>query len=285
MSTGEAQETRTPQTREKPRGTLTALTLHTLRLQRRSVLVWGLVLGAFSLLALAAFPSLQDQPQVNELIESYPPELRELFGIGPGTDLTTVEGFLHSQVFAFIAPLALAFFPILAAAGAIAGAEERGTLDVLLGNPVHRWQLVAGSSAATAVSLLGILAVLWLLTWVPAVLLGIDLAPGTAAEAVLNLWPLCVFFGGLAMLCSAVFHRRALAVAVPGGVLVAMYFVDSLGSLVEALESVQPLSVFYHYGPAIEDGIDPASFAGVSGVAVILVVLAAMVFSRRDIYT
>ncbi|MBA2443120.1 MAG: ABC transporter permease subunit [Rubrobacter sp.] len=284
MSTGQT-EPRTRRTREKPRGTLAALTLHTLRLQRRSVLIWGSVLGAFSLLALVAFPAFQDQPQINELVESYPPELRELFGIGSGTDLTTIEGFLQSQVFAFIAPLALSFFPILAAAGAIAGAEERGTLDVLLGNPVPRWQLVAASSAATAVSLLGILAVLWLLTWVPAVLLDIDLAPGTAAGAVLNLWPLCLFFGGLAMLCSAVFHRRVLAVAIPGAVLVAMYFVDSLGSLVEAFESVQPLSVFYHYGSAIEDGIDPASFAGVSGAAVVLVALAALVFSRRDIYT
>ncbi len=44
-----------------------------------------------------------------------------------------------------LAPLALAFFPILASAGAIAGAEERGTIDVLLGNPIRRWHLVVGS--------------------------------------------------------------------------------------------------------------------------------------------
>jgi ABC-2 type transport system permease protein len=201
-----------------------------------------------------------------------------------GTDLSTIEGFLASQLFSFLFPLSLAFFPILASAGAIAGAEERGTIDVLLGNPIPRWQLVVGNFAATAVSLLGIAAILGLFTWVPAVLLDVDLALERTAEAVLNLWPLCILFGGLAMLCSAVFHRRVLAIAVPGAVLVATYFVDALGNLVEKLEDVQPYSVFHHYGSAIEDGIDWADFGGISLAALVLVLLAVLVFQRRDIY-
>jgi hypothetical protein len=54
---------------------------------------------------------------LNDLVESYPPEMRELFGIGEGTDLTKIEDFLAAQTFNFLAPLALAFFPILASAG------------------------------------------------------------------------------------------------------------------------------------------------------------------------
>jgi ABC-2 type transport system permease protein len=126
---------------------------------------------------------------------------------------------------------------------------------------------------------------LGLFTWVPAVLLDVDLSVKRTAEAVLNLWPLCIFFGGLAVLCSAVFHRRVLAVAVPGAALVATYFVDALGNLVEKLEDAQPFSVFYHYGSAIEDGIDWADFSGISLAALVLVLLAVLVFQRRDIYT
>jgi ABC-2 type transport system permease protein len=79
----------------------------------------------------------------------------DAFGI---KDLGDVENYLNSQVF-LLAPLALAFFLILAAGGAIAGAEERGTIDVLLGPPIPRWQLVVGSFAATALSLLVILTI------------------------------------------------------------------------------------------------------------------------------
>jgi ABC-2 type transport system permease protein len=272
--------------RRRSRVTLFALILHTMRLQLRSVIIWGVALGLLSLVTVAFFPSLEDQgEQLNELIKNYPPEMRELFGMSEGTDLTTIEGFLASQVFSFMTPLALSFFPILASAGAIAGAEERGTIDVLLGNPIPRWQLVVGNFVATAISLLGIVAILGLFTWIPAVLLDIDLSLEEMAEAVLNLWPLCIFFGGLAMLCSALFHRRVLAIAIPGAVLVAMYFANALGNVVEDLEDAQPFSAFYYYGSAVEDGIDWGDFGGLTLAALLLVLLAVLAFRRRDIYT
>ena len=87
------------------------------------------------------------------------------------------------------------------------------------------------------------------------------------------------------MLCSALFHRRVLAIAIPGAVLVAMYFVNALGNSVEELEDAQPFTVFYHYGSAIEDGIDWVAFGGVALCAFILVLLAVLAFQRRDIYT
>ena len=122
-------------------------------------------------------------------------------------------------------------------------------------------------------------------TWVPAVLLDVDLSLRTTAEAILNLWPLCIFFGGLAMLCSAVFHRRIFAIAIPGAVLVAMYFVNALGNLVEELEDAQQFTVFHDCGSAIEDGIDWTNFGSTSLAAFVLVVLAILAFRRRDTYT
>jgi ABC-2 type transport system permease protein len=87
------------------------------------------------------------------------------------------------------------------------------------------------------------------------------------------------------MLCSAFFHRRVLAIAIPGFVLVATYFINALGESVEDLEDVQPLTVFHYYGSAIEDGIDWSNFGGVTLAALVLVLLAALAFGRRDIYT
>lgn len=274
-----------PRAEHRAHGTLVPLVAHVLRLQLRSVILWGVALGLLSALTVASFPPFSEGNQLNEMIQNYPPEMRELFGIKEGTDLSTIEGFLASELFSFLVPLALAFFPILASAAAISGAEERGTIDVLLGNPLPRWQIVVGNFVATALSLLGVLAILGLFIWVPALLLDVDLPLREAAEGVLNLWPLCLFFGGLAMLCSAVFHRRALAIAIPGAVLVGMYFLNALGDLVKEIEDLRPLSVFYHYGSAIENGIEWASFGGISLAALVLVFLAALLFGRRDIYT
>ena len=268
--------------RAAPLATLPALILHTTRLRARGVLIWGAALGLYSAALVASFTTFSGSAeQMNQLLEAYPKGMLEAFGI---TDLADVENYMNSQVF-LLAPLALAFFPILAAAGTIAGAEERGTIDVLLGNPIPRWQLVVGSFASVALSLLAILAIVGALTQITAALMDVDLAPESTAAAVLNMWPLCLLFGAVAMLCSAVFHHRAIAIAVPAFLLFAMYLLDTLGRVSEDLEDLQPLSAFYYYGSAIEDGIDWTNFAGLTLAALALVLLAVLAFRRRDIYT
>lgn len=268
--------------KKAPRGTLPAFVMHNLRLQTRGVLIWGLALGAYSAAIVASFTTFAgDADQLNQLLDAYPQGMLDAFGI---TDLGDVENYMSSQVF-LLAPLALAFFTILALAGALAGAEERGTIDVLLGNPIPRWQLVVGSFVSTALSLLGIVAILGAITWGTAVIFDVDLSLEASARAALNLWPICLLFGGLALLCSALFHRRALAIALPAGVLFAMYLMDTLGRVSKDLEDLRPYSAFYYYGSAIEDGIDWPSFGGLTLAAFVLMLLAVIVFRRRDIYT
>ena len=67
---------------------------------------------------------------------------------------------------------------------------------------------------------------------------------------------MCIFFGGLALLLSAVLHRRFLALAVPVALLIVMYFVDGLADSVGLFDAIRPLSAFNYYGSAIQDGLD-----------------------------
>lgn len=289
MSVGQTQQQKgTTYRRVKSPGglmKLLALTGHSVSLRARGTLIWGLALGALGGLYVAIYPVFADQPGVEQMINSMPQGMKDIFGFGESTGFESVEAFLATEMLNFIVPLALSFFPILVASSALAGAEEEGTIDVLLANPLPRWQLVAGRFLAAAILLLGIVAIMGLLTWIAALAADVDLSIGSAAAASLNLWPLCLFFGGLAMLCSAIFHRRLLAVAIPVALLVAMYFVDGLANSVEFLEDIQPLSAFYYYGSAIQEGIDWTNFAGLTAVTLVLVLLATVIFRRRDIYT
>ena len=264
------------------RGTLVALVSHTVRMQLRSVLIWGTALGLYSAAMVASFTALEGSAeQLNQLMEAYPKGMLEAFGV---TDLGDPANYLHSQFFG-LAPLALSFFTILALAGALAGAEERGTIDVLLGNPLPRWQLVVGNFLATALSLIGVCALVGLLIWGTAVLVDVELSLREIMDGILNLWPICIVFGALALLCSALFHRRALAVSIPAFLLFGTYLIDTVGRASEDLEDWRPASVFYYYGSAIENGIDWAHFGGITIIALALVLLAALAFRRRDIYT
>ncbi|CAN5750305.1 N/A [soil metagenome] len=263
-------------------GTLFALVSHTVRMQLRGVIIWGAALGLYSAAMVASFTAIEGSAdQLNQLMDAYPKGMLEAFGV---TDLGDPANYLHSQVFG-LAPLALSFFPILALANAIAGAEERGTIDVLLGNPLPRWQLVAGNVIAVSISLLEICAVVGLLTWGTAALVDVDLSLREVADAVLNLWPICIVFGTVALLCSALFHRRGLAIAVPAFLLFGTYLIDTIGRASEDLEDWRPVSVFYYYGSAIENGIDWTHFGSITLIALALSLLAALVFKQRDIYT
>ncbi len=268
------------------RHTLLPLILHTMRVQSRSALVWGVYLAALGILYIAIYPSLADQQeQLNGLINKLPGTMRNLFGFGTNAGFGSIEALLSTELLNFIAPLALSFFPILASSAAIAGAEEDGKIDMLMSNPISRWQLVVGSFGATAASLLGILVIMGLLMWLAALVVNVELPASAVANALLNLWPLCILFGGLAMLCSALFRRRITAIAVPGVVLVFMYVLNALGNSVKEIESLRHLSAFYYYGSAIEHGIDWSNFIGVTVAALVLVLLAVISFQRRDIYT
>ena len=250
---------------------LLALTGQDMGLRARAALIWGTILGALGLMFVAIFPSFANNPQIAELYGSMPQPLLDIIGFGEDT-FSSIEGLLEGYMLGFMVALAVSVFTILVASSALAGAEEEGTIDVLMGNPLSRWQLVVSRFLSAAVLLLGIVAIMGLITWISSLLIpDVDLSFGAMAAGSLNLWPLALFFGGIALLCSAIFHRRLFTVAIPLALLVVMYFVDGLASSVELFDTIQPLSAFYYYGSAIQDGIDWANFAGLTAATLVLV--------------
>lgn len=266
-------------------GTLLALSLYLMRGQVRTALLWGLALGSLSLLTVIMFPTISEGMDLSAYLDNLPREMIALFGLEAGDSLNTPEGWLATQIFNMWAPLALTFYPILLGAHAVAGAEDRGRLDMLLSNPLPRWQLVISTFVTMLFGLLLSLFVLGLLTWLPAVLLAVDLAAAAVAAAAFNLLPLGLFFGSLALLLSALVRRVLLAVALPAALLVVMYFLNALAAFTEGLEPLRPLSLFHYYGSAIEEGIRWPSFGFILLLALALALLAVAAFNRRDIYT
>lgn len=84
--------------------------------------------------------------------------------------------------------------------------------------------------------------------------------------------------------CSPVCGRSVTGAV--AGVLISMYVIDVIdliGRLDHGLSGVRYVSVFKYYGNAIEDGIDPLAFVGVTVAAVLLAVLGAWLFKCRDL--
>jgi Putative exporter of polyketide antibiotics len=262
-------------------GRLWVLTRQILAEQRRNVLIWGVFMGLLGLMYVALYPSFKDT--LNEALKDFPEAYLKMLGISAG--ISGAAGFLNMEMFNLLAPLALPFFTILMGARAVAGTEERKTLDLLLSNPVPRWQLVVSRYLAMASGLAVVLLMLAVLTWVAAPVMGVELSLWAVVRGAANLWPFCLFFGALALLCSSLVRRGAAASGIAAGVLIAMYVLNAVASAVDSVKEVRRASLFYYYGSAILEGIDWVNFIVILLLSMGLTALAVLAFNRRDIYT
>lgn len=246
--------------------------------RRRSILAWGLPLGLMSAFIVAIFPSVEDS--ISKVVSKYPSGLKEAFGIG---QLSNVEQYLHAEMLSLIVPLALGYLAVRAVASGLAGAAESGRLDVLLSAPVSRGRICAAGFLATGIELAAVLAVSWAVTMVGSVLSGAGLAAGPAAAGFAGVWPLALLFAGLGIVVCGWTLRTTIVTGAVAGVLVSMYVIDLIGKLDPTLSGVRYVSVFKYYGNAIEDGIEPLAFVGVTAAAALLAGVGGWLFDRRDI--
>jgi ABC-2 type transport system permease protein len=246
--------------------------------RRRSVWAWGIPLGLMSAFIVAIFPSVEDS--ISKAVQGYPQGLKEAFGIG---ELSNVEQYLQAEMLSLIVPLALGYLAVRAIASGLTGAAESGRLDVLLSAPVSRTRLVLAGFLATAVELAAVLLVTALLTGLGSILAGAGLDAGAAAAGFANVWPLALLFAGCGAVAAGFSPRTSVVTGSVAGVLVAMYVIDLVGRLDPDLDGLRYLSVFKYYGNAIEDGIEPLAFAGVTLGACLLAALGAWLFERRDL--
>jgi ABC-2 type transport system permease protein len=246
--------------------------------RRRSVAIWGGSLGALGAFMAAIYPTIQSS--IEQVAKSYPAGLKEAFGVQA---MNTVEGYVHAELFSLIVPLAVGYYAVRAVATPIVGAEERGHLDTILSLPLPRIVLVAGSCVVAALSCAAILALLGIATFVVGRLAGTDISLGLVAAGVAGVLPLALFAGGLAALASGGLRSLLSASGVAMGTLVAMYALDLAGRLAHALDPLRYISAFRYYGAPMQDGIDPASFIGLAAASVLLMILGALLFERRDV--
>ena len=245
--------------------------------RRRAILVWGLSLGSLSEFMAAIYPSIRDS--IDQIAKNYPGGLKEAFGVQA---MNTVEGYIHAEMFSLIVPLAMGCFAIRVVSGAIVGAEERGYLDTILSLPVSGTVLIAGSYLVAAVACLMIMAVTGAMTFIVGRVAGTGISLGLVTAGVLGVWPLAMFFGGVAALASGVSQSARAVTGLAVGLLVAMYALDVAGRLASGLDPIRWISACY-YGAPMRDGIDPASFIGLTAVGTLLLITGARLLERRDV--
>ena len=259
--------------------------LKTLRDARRSLAWWSVGLAGMAALILAVYPTVRDNPDLNEMVQEYPEALKAFIAFGGDVDYVSAAGYLGSELFSFMVPLLLVVAAIGAGGRAIAGEEERGTLDLLLANPISRRRVAGDKLAALLVELSLLALVLWLALLVGVAAVGMKISGLHLAAATTSGAMLAFVFGVIALFVGAATGRHGIATGVAAAAAVAAYLLNSLASLVGFLEPFRTASPFYHYAASdpLRHGLGPTHVGFLVTVAAAAALAAVLVFERRNL--
>ena len=254
---------------------------HTLRRLRGQILGWGIGLALYGLMMGAMYDTVNNIEGMEELLASYPQELWAFFG--DMMNLNTPEGYFGTYFSSYI-PLIVGIFAAGAAAGLLAGDEERGTLDLTLSYPVSRTGVFLGRWLAFAVALALILFIAYLGWAVTLPMNSMDVTARALLLPFVPMWALLLLFGALSLLLSLVLPSARMASMTTGGLLVANFLLAGLANLNEDLQPVMDVTPFaYLQGGDSLGGLNWTWIAGLVGAALLLSALAWLLFRRRDI--
>ena len=259
--------------------------LKSLRDERWPMVWWSAGLGLFAAMMIAFFPSIRGNDDFNVMLESYPENLKALFGLSELTDITSAVGFFNAELFAFMAPLLFVIHGVVLGSGAIAGEEGRGSLEILLTEPIARGKLVVQKAAAMIANAISLGLVLWIVLVIGTLIIDIDLKVLHLAAITFSTVLLGVTFGALAFAAGCFTGSRGTSVAIVAAVAVGTYLLNAASGFVSYMEAAKWLSPFFYYNAAnpLANGLNPAHAAVLLATIAILLGAGYFGFTRRDL--
>lgn len=259
-----------------------SILLKTLRDMQGQTLAWCLGMIAISAANVLLYPTVQSFPGLISFLENMPPAFKAM--VGDVRAMAQLEGFLRVKVFDAL-PLLLSIFVISQGSSLIAGEIEGKSLDLLLARPVARWRVVMAKFGALLLASLAIVLATALGLAICVQIIKADVTTAYLVKSSLNSLPLSWFFGALALLGSCLLARARQAALIAGGVVIASYVFETLRLLSPSIRHLDELSLFAQQkaGLTLDGAVHGGPIALQLGLMLLLVVLAMVVFQRKDL--
>lgn len=256
--------------------------------RRRSLLWWSVAFVSFIEINVVFYPSVKGQDDFNQMMEEIPESLRVLTGITEDMSITSPVGYLQSQLFALFFPLLLLIFGVGLGANVLAGAEQAGTLEFLLTQPVSRREVAVARVGALMILMIVLTLVGTLSLVVTNPLVGLD-----AGIPYVNLVAACVeglllalVFAALAFAVGAASGRKAEAIAAASAAAAVAFLLNGFGDLIDLLGTLRVASPWHWYvgSDPLTNGFTLFSTVPPLATTAVLVAFGVWAFERRDLH-
>jgi ABC-2 type transport system permease protein len=257
--------------------------MKTLHEKRWWMVFWSLGVIGMSLLMMSFYHSFSGG-QFDEALKNLPKSFQGI--IGNMASLKTVPGYVSQEVFALRVPLLTLIMGIILYTGVLAGDENEGTLQSLLAQPVSRLRVFLEKLLAAMVVSFIICGAAFIGVWIGLLLIHEQMSLLRLFQAVVGAWLLVFMFGSLGFAIGAITGKRGIAGSVTGLLTFGSYLLSSFAPSVALIEKIDKYFPFHYYNnPAIAvNGLKGSNVLLMVSVSGLLLIIAAVIFTKRDIY-
>ena len=256
-----------------------------LKANLKSLLIWAGVVIAFMFMGMTEFQAYQGNPEMLEILDSFPPALMDAMQMN-AFNLTTITGF-YGYMASFFA-LMLAVSAVMLGSDIISKEERDKTVEFSLTLPITREKLITRKIFAAVVYCI----VLNLITWGGAVVTTAKYNPDSQFYEFLSLSMMTIFIIQMIFLTVGVFlgcvmkhHKRAGSTAI--GVLLGTYFLSIIVGLSDKLDWLKHFSPFTYFNPADllhKSEINMNNVFLSLSIIIVFLVGGYVTYSKRDLY-
>lgn len=260
------------------------LFLHELKSRRTAILGWGIGAAAFGMLYMMLYPSVSEQ--ISDFAEILELPIYQVMGV---SDMVSFEGYAASTFLNFM-PLIVSIYALMTGTGALAGEEDKGTLENLASLPLARWVIVLAKAlamiaAAFLIILIAAVGGLISLAYVQSQV-QVDISYLDMLLVTYSTWPIITLFMMSSLFFGAFFPTRATAGMAATLFLLISYFGNNMFNLLEQLQDWRVLFPFYYYNSSAEvfsKGVELTDVLILLGTALAFLLLAIWAFQRRNL--
>jgi ABC-2 type transport system permease protein len=258
-----------------------AVLFQTLKDKARGNILAIMLILVFVTYMVMMFPEVQKMTGLDQIMSN--PAFQAL--LGKNVDFTSFDGFMSMEAFG-LTGLVIAGYIGFLTASFLAGEIEMKTIDLLLAQPVTRVRLVIDRY----LTLIPVV-VLLVLALIAGIIIGtkymnIDASYQWFACALAFMGLSMLAFGAISLFVSAVLSDGRIAAIGSLGLLIVMYFMETIGQSVESLGIIRSFSLFHYvrYSDVLVlHDVGLGNVAVLVAVTVVFLGLAVLAFRRRDI--
>jgi ABC-2 type transport system permease protein len=216
-----------------------------------------IVVQLLPMLMEVVIPGITPQDLVREVFAGGPGKLLQSLLGGENIDITSSRDALTIGYVHPVTQTILCIWAVGRAAGAIAGEIDRGTMELLLAQPVPRYRLILAHLYVDCITIPLLCLSLWAGNWLGWLVVGVHekgpdspvISPMIFLPALANAAALMFALSGFTLWLSSRgrFRGRVLGAAV--FIVLVQFLINLIGQLWEDVQCLRPFTVFFYYQP------------------------------------